>query len=344
MDTEKEAYLYQTLDGGAVRCDTCGHACVIPPGKLGFCKTRENRGGTLYSLEYGLISSVNVNPVEKKPLFHFYPGSSLLTIGSWSCTFVCPWCQNDGISKTGPQGKASQSYTMTPQTLLDITLENGCAGTSMSFSEPTTFLEYAVDVFKLTRDAGLYNTVVTNGYFTPAAADLMLESGADAFNIDIKGDAETYAQYCSGDIEKVWQNVKKLRDSGAHIELTTLVIPDVNDSDACLNGIAARIVQEAGPETPWHISRYHPAYRFHNPPTPVRTLEQAYDIGKENGLLYIYAGNIPGHRYENTCCPSCGEELIRRVGFEVQRNRLGEDRRCPECGQEIPIVGRWERI
>ena len=187
MQTEREAYLYRKMDGNEVECRTCNRLCKIHPGALGFCATRENRDGVLYSLEYGLISSVNVNPVEKKPFFHFHPGSTLLTIGSWSCTFVCPWCQNYHISKTGPQNKVSQSHIISPERLVELTKEKGCRGTSASFSEPTTFLEYTVDLFELAREEGLYNTVVTNGYFTPEAADLLLKKGADAFNIDIKG-------------------------------------------------------------------------------------------------------------------------------------------------------------
>jgi len=212
-------------------------------------------------------------------------------------------------------------------------------GTSMSFSEPTTFLEYAVDVFELAREEGLYNTVITNGYFTSEALDLLLESGADAFNIDIKGDAETYRKYCKADVEKVWKKVRESKARGAHIELTTLVIPGVNDSEECLGGIAERIVKEAGAETPWHVSRYFPAYEFNHPATPVKTLEKAFQIGKEKGLLYIYIGNIHGNKYENTYCPSCGEEMISRRGFTVFQNRLGRDKRCPQCGEAIPIIG-----
>jgi len=336
METEKEAYLYATLEDGMVMCKTCHRQCIIPPGKLGFCRTRENRNGKLYSLEYGLISSLSVNPAEKKPFFHFYPGSQLLTVGSWSCTFTCPWCQNHDISKKGPQNKKWQSQVISPDRLVQMAQENHCGGTSMSFSEPTTFLEYAVDVFALARKAGLCNTVVTNGYFTAEAVDLLCDSGADAFNIDIKGDAETYRRHCAADGEKVWQNVRRLKEKGAHVELTTLVIPNVNDDADCLRQIAQRIMQEAGPQTPWHLSRYFPAYKFHEPPTPLATLEKAYHLGKETGLSYVYLGNVSGHRYECTFCPSCGEELISRRGFAVYKNVV-EKGKCPCCGTGIPI-------
>jgi pyruvate formate lyase activating enzyme len=338
QQVEKQAYLYEKLEDGYVKCKTCCRECRISPDSPGFCKTRENRDGKLYSLEYGLISLISINPIEKKPLYHFYPGTNFLTIGSWSCTFNCPWCQNWDISKTEPKNKKVASKTISPIDLVRIAKEKGCKGTSMSFSEPTTFLEYAVDVFELARQSGLANMVVTNGYFTPEAADLLIEKGANAFNIDIKGDAKAYEKYCSADSEKVWANVQRIKEKGGHVELTTLVIPSVNDSDACLSEIARRIKKEASPATPWHISRYFPAYRFDAPPPSIASLEKAYDIAKEAGLLYVYLGNVSGHKYENTYCPACGEELIKRTALTIDRNKVTKDKKCPNCEQEIPIV------
>jgi pyruvate formate lyase activating enzyme len=338
MLTEKQAYLYEKLENNYVKCKTCNRECVIAPGKLGFCGTRENKNGILYSLEYGLISSLSINPAEKKPLFHFYPGTTFLTVGSWSCTFVCPWCQNYEISKAKPKSKIFQSRIISPEQLIRMAKENNCKGTSMSLSEPTTFLEYAVDVFELAKEQGLCNTVITNGYFTPEATELLLEKGADAFNIDIKGDAEVYEKYFNADVEKVWQNVKRIKQKAAHIELTTLVIPAINDDEDCLSRIAERINKQAGPETPWHISRYFPAYKFTVPPTPLAALEKAYKIAKDKGLLYVYIGNVLGHKYQNTYCPSCGEELISRTIFTVNKNKLGKDKNCPKCGEKIPII------
>lgn len=219
-----------------------------------------------------------------------------------------------------------------------MTKDNSCKGTSMSFSEPTTFLEYAVDVFEIAKEEGLANTVVTNGYFTYEAAVLLLEKGADAFNIDIKGDAETYREYCKADSEKVWRNVRTIKERGAHVELTTLVIPGVNDSEGCLCEIAGRIKKEVGPKTPWHVTRYFPAYMFDRPATPVSSLEKAYQIAKQEGLLYVYVGNVPGHKYENTYCPSCGKELIGRAGLTIYKNELSKNDKCPKCGEEIPII------
>jgi len=332
----KEALLYDKLKNKKVNCNTCNRRCIIPEGKLGFCKTRENKNGKLYTLEYGLLSSINVNPVEKKPFFHFWPGSDCLTVGSWSCTFTCPWCQNYDISKVAPNPK--NSLIMTPKELIDKTIENACQGTSMSFSEPTTFLEFSIDVFKLAKKEKLYNTFVTNGYFTLEALKLLLKSGCNAFNIDIKGDKEVVKKYCKADVEFVWQNAIEVRKK-AWVEITTLVIPGVNDDEECLKGIARRIRDEVGEDTPWHISRYYPCHEMSNPPTPVKTLEKTYKIGKNEGLEYIYVGNVPGH-LENTYCPGCGKLLIQRYGFNVQSFNLTKDKKCPGCGKKIPIIGK----
>jgi len=335
----KEALMYEKVPKKRVRCNTCNRRCIIAPDKLGFCKTRKNINGKLYSLEYGLISSINVNPIEKKPLFHFWPGSDCLTIGSWSCTFTCPWCQNFGISKVPPDSK--RSIIMTPKKLVEMTIDKGCQGTSMSFSEPTTFLEYSLDVFKLTKKKGLYNTFITNGYFTSEALKLLLKAGCNAFNIDMKGDKEAVKKYCKADVEFVWQNVIQAKKKNAWVELTTLVIPGVNDDDKSLKEIAKRIHDEVGDDTPWHISRYYPCYHFTNPPTPVETLERAYNIGKEEELKFIYVGNILGHKLENTYCPGCEKILIERFGFDIQSINLTKNNKCPECGEKIPIVGKF---
>jgi len=334
----KEALLYEKLNDKKVRCNTCNRRCVIPENKVGFCKTRENRNGKLYTLEYGLISSINVNPVEKKPLFHFWPGSNCLTIGSWSCTFICDWCQNFDISKVKPDFK--KSIILSPKEVVDKTIENLCQGTSMSFSEPTTFLEFSIDVFKLAKKEGLYNTFISNGYFTPEALKLLLKSGCDAFNIDIKGDKEAVKKYCKADVEFVWQNTIEARKKGAWVELTTLVISEVNDDEKCLRGIARRIHDEVGDDTPWHISRYYPCYKFTAPSTPVETLEKAFKIGKEVGLKFIYVGNVPGHK-ENTYCPACEKLLIERFGFDILSFNLKKDKKCPNCGEKIPIIGKF---
>ena len=340
----RKALLQEPADG-KVRCLVCERRCLLVEDGRGWCRTRVNRQGILYTLIYGAVSSLSANPIEKKPLYHFYPGSRALTAGSWSCNFGCPWCQNWEISKATPP---TQGCYMSPGGFVEETLRRGCQGTSISFNEPTLSLEWSLDVFRLARAQGLYNTYVTNGYMTAEALELLAEAGLGAMNVDIKGDAAAVWKYGRGaDVEKVWARCRQARELALHLEITTLVIPGVNDSDDVLRGIAQRIVAELGPETPWHVSGYYPAYRFKAPPTPVATLERAWAIGREAGLQYVYIGNVPGHPYDNTYCPACGELLIARYGFALMRYAVSAGR-CPRCGQAIPGVGwdwarKWER-
>ncbi|HIC88769.1 MAG TPA: AmmeMemoRadiSam system radical SAM enzyme [Anaerolineae bacterium] len=329
--------LLQEPAGRQIRCLICERRCEIIPGGLGWCRTRRHQDGTLVTLVYGAVSSLSANPIEKKPLYHFYPGTWALTSGSWSCNFGCPWCQNYDISKAAP-GRGSY---MSPEDFVLEAIHLGCQGTSISFNEPTLSLEWSLDVFRLARAQDLYNTYVTNGYMTPEALQSLVEAGLDAMNVDVKGDAEAVHRYCKGvDIEKVWHNCRLAHELGIHLEITTLVIPDVNDRDEVLQGIAERIVAELGPDVPWHVSRYYPAYRFTAPPTPVSTLEQAWQIGKRAGLEFVYLGNVLGHRLENTYCPGCGTLLIGRWGFNVTTYRLDHGH-CSKCGREIS--GVWAR-
>ena len=327
-------------DNNKVRCLTCERRCELAGGQAGWCRTRENRAGTLYTLVYGAVSSLSCNPIEKKPLYHFYPGSIALTAGAWSCNFACPWCQNWDISKQPPSG----GEFITPDEFVELAARRGCQGTSISFNEPTLSLEWSLDVFPLAREAGLYNTFVTNGYMTDRALELLVGAGLDGMNVDVKGDAEAVERYCGADVEVVWRNCRRARELGVWIELTTLVIPGVNDDDECLEGIARRFVADLGPDTPWHLSRYYPAYRFTAPSTPVATLERAREIGLRAGLRYVYLGNVPGHPGEHTVCPNCGTILVRRGLLRLARCDVTPDGRCPRCGQKIAGVGwNWKR-
>jgi len=321
--------------GGKVRCLTCERRCLLAEGGVGWCCTRQNRGGTLYTLIYGAVSSLSCNPIEKKPLYHFYPGSFALTAGSWSCNFACPWCQNWDISKHPPSG----GEFISPEEFVARARECGCQGTSISFNEPTLSLEWSLAVFPLAHEAGLYNTFVTNGYMTQAALELLVEAGLDGMNVDVKGDGEAVLHHCQADVEVVWRNCRRARELGVWLELTTLVIPGVNDGEGCLGEMARRIVDQLGPETPWHLSRYYPAYRFAAPPTPVVTLERAREIGLSAGLCYVYVGNVPGHAGEHTICPGCGALLIERSGLRVLRCEVTPAGRCPYCDQEIAGIG-----
>jgi pyruvate formate lyase activating enzyme len=328
--------LLSERQGNKVRCNVCERRCLLVEGGLGWCQTRENRDGRLVTLTYGAASSVAVNPIEKKPFYHFYPGSLTLTVGSWSCNFGCPWCQNADISKVPPP--ATGRY-LSPEEFVDWAKRRGCRGVSISFNEPTLSLEWSLDVFRLARDLYLYNTFVTNGYMTPEALDLLIDAGLDAMNVDIKGDAQVVRHYCKGiDVDKVWQVCRRACAKKVHVEITTLVIPGVNDSETVLRGIAERIASDLGTDVPWHVSGYYPAFLFTAPRTPVRKLEEAYEIGKQAHLRFVYVGNVPGHRYDDTRCPSCDAVLIRRHGYDVLANSL-RGGRCPECGSHV--AGVW---
>lgn len=330
--------ILQKPEGDNVRCLTCERQCLLRPGQRGWCKTRVNRGGVLFTTVYGAVSSISVNPIEKKPLFHFYPGSLSLTVGSWSCNFSCPWCQNWEISK-----RIGERQFMSPEDFVKMAVDLGCEGTSISFNEPTLLIEWSIEVFRLARNEGLYNTFVSNGYMTLQALKLLIEAGLDAINVDMKGDKEAVKNFCGADVEVVWRNCRYLKEQGVHLELTTLVIPGVNDSETTLKEIATRIAYELGAETPWHLTAYYPAYLFNAPSTPVEVLEKAYAIGKEVGLKFVYIGNVPGHPLENTYCPNCGQILIERYGVRTTRCYISKPI-CPNCGQSLPIVGLVGRV
>lgn len=337
----KEALLYRKIDE-KVKCICCERSCEILPGGYGFCGTRKNMGGKLYTLEYGDISSLSANPIEKKPFFHFYPGSRALTVGSWSCNFTCPWCQNWEISKCLPD--PDRRDYLPPENFVRLLKERKCQGTSISFNEPTLLFEYALDVFDLARREKFYNTYVTNGYMSSETLRSLIAHGLDAINFDVKGDAGVVKKYCNADVEKVWRNIKEARKLGVHVEITTLLIPGLDDDDESLKRIARKI-REIGDYIPWHITRYHPAYKAFevgfDRRTPIETLERAWKIGKGEGLSYVYIGNVPGHRYENTYCPSCGELLIKRLGYDIIAYKISKEKRCPRCGKGIPIVGEY---
>jgi pyruvate formate lyase activating enzyme len=335
--TIKQALLFEELSNKRVQCNLCERRCKIGQDALGFCKTRKNIGGKLYTLVYGDISSISANPIEKKPFYHFWPGSVALTVGTYSCNFTCPWCQNWNISKSPPNPKLA-NY-LSPEEFVAQVLRERCQGTSISFNEPTLLFEYSLDVFKLARERGLYNTYVTNGHMTLEALRMLKDAGLDAMCIDVKGDAAAVRKYCGADVEVVWRNVHEAKNFGMHVEVVNLVIPGVNDREEQLREMIKRHLREAGRETPLHFTSYYPAYKFDAPPTPVSTLERAHDMARSAGIEFVYLGNVPGHRYENTYCPNCGEILIKRLGLELVKINL-KGNCCPNCGHEIPIVGK----
>ncbi len=342
----KEALLYEELDNQRVRCNLCAHRCVIAPGRKGVCLVRENRDGTLYTLVYGIPLSQAVDPVEKKPLFHFYPGSTAFSIATVGCNFRCSFCQNADISQMPRDRGQILGRQATPEQVVRAAQRYGSRSIAYTYTEPTIFFEYSYDIARLAHKDDIASVYVTNGYMTPEMLDLFRgvsnghEPWLDAANVDLKAFRdETYKKVCGARLQPVLDSLKRMKELDVWVEVTTLVVPDMNDSDAELGEIAQFIGNELGVETPWHVSRFHPDYKMYDRgPTPVSTLRRAYELGREAGLKYVYVGNMPGARLEDTYCPNCGEPVIGRRGFQVtQRNT--RDGKCVHCGAQIDGVG-----
>lgn len=328
--------LYEKLTENRVRCNLCAHRCVIADGKKGVCQVRENQGGVLYTLVYGRTIAQHIDPVEKKPLFHFYPGSTAFSIATPGCNFRCRWCQNWEISQMPREQHLIQGEPALPNEIVRAASRAGCRSIAYTYTEPTIFFEYAYDTARLAHEAGLANIYVTNGYMTQE----MLETFADldAANVDLKAFRdETYRTYVGARLQPVLDAMRTIKRLGIWLEVTTLVIPGVNDDPEELRDAARFVAQELGVDTPWHISRFFPAYKMADtPPTPLSTLRRAEEIGREEGLRYIYVGNVAGE--ETTTCHQCGRVLIARSGFSVVRNEIREGR-CPACGAPVSGVG-----
>ena len=339
--TVRESVFYERLADGDVRCILCERRCEIPEGRIGFCRTRRNLGGRLYTLVYGDISALESRPIEIKPFFHYWPGSTALTFSTWSCNFDCVWCQNFHLSKTPPKPEEAAYYP--PEKIVRFALESGDAGLCASFQEPTLLADWVVEAFSMGKRAGIkYCCFVSNGYMTLEALKVLRDAGLDGLKIDVKGDVETYRRFCGGvDVEKVWRNAREAKRMGLHVEIVNLVVTSVNDNENTLGWVIEQHLKNVGPETPLHFTRYFPAHKFHNPPTKVETLEKAYMMAKRAGVLYPYIGNVAGHQYENTYCPNCGKALIKRYGYYVLEYSVTAENKCPKCRTEIPITGKY---
>ena len=334
--TVKEAILYEPLKGGKVRCGLCERRCVISPNKRGLCKTRMNIDGRLYTLVYGDISAIDSRPIEIKPFFHFYPGSTALTISTWSCNLKCPWCQNWHLSYRVPE--PNNAKYIPPKDMVDEAIRRKDKGICISFQEPTLLFEYTIDLFRLAKEKNLYNTYVSNGYMTIDALRMLKEAGMDAINIDIKGDKEAYYNYLGGAKEEIiWRNAHVAKEMGMHVEMIHLVVTGINDNKMKIEGLIKKHLDILGPETPLHFTRYFPAYRYLNPPTPTDILEFAYKEARRQGIYYPYIGNIPGHPFENTYCPYCGTLLIERIGYRITRWEI-KGKNCPHCKKEVHLT------
>ena len=334
----KEAMFYEREDDNRVRCGLCRFFCLISDGARGICGVRENRGGTLYSLVYGKLCAEHVDPIEKKPLFHVMPGSTSYSIATQGCNFHCRHCQNYSISQV-ERNTSIQGREQTPHETVQMAMENGCDSISYTYTEPTIFYEFAYDAARLAREAGLKNIFVTNGYISKEAL-ATIAPFLDAANIDLKGFSEGfYRDIIHARLSEVLDSIIEYRKQGIWLELTTLIIPGLNDSDSELKGIAEFIVTNLGVDTPWHVSQFYPTHKLiDRPRTPVATLRRARDIGIAAGLHYVYEGNVPGEGGENTYCPSCSSLLIKRYGYAIETNNISSGT-CPDCSAAIAGIG-----
>ncbi len=333
----RPALLFERLEDGGVRCNLCGHRCVIGRGKLGVCGVRKNVDGELKTLVYGKICSANVDPIEKKPLFHFLPGSRSLSVATVGCNFHCDFCQNHDVSQYPRDVGGIMGDPVTPEELVATAAGQGCESISYTYTEPTIFFEYALESSRLAAGDGIRNVFVTNGYMTPEAIELIAPY-LHAANVDFKSaDRQTYSKIMGADQTVVMESLKLLKEAGVWLEVTTLIIPGMNDSPAGLKTIAEYICG-LDPGIPWHVSRFHPQYRMSDRPvTPLDTLRSAVEIGRGAGLLHVYCGNVPGEG-ESTYCHNCDRLLIDRRGFTVLRNDL-EGGACPDCLTDV--AGVW---
>ncbi len=339
----KESLLYEKLSGGRVRCDICAVRCVIADGKEGVCRTRVNHGGVLYTLIYNRVSAVHADPIEKKPLYHFFPGTRILSLGTLGCNFRCPGCQNWELSHAGSGQIERGTMELTAEETLRLMQESGCAGICWTYNDPTIWLEYTLECAALAKRHGFYTAYITNGFTTPEALDL-IGPYLDAFRVDLKGyEPATYKKIAGlGRLDRILEaSVRAKEKWGMHVECVTNLTPGINDDPAEIRQIARAIRERLGRDTPWHITRFFPYLDLsHLSPTPVSAIERAVGMGREEGLWYVYGGNLPDHPLEDTRCHGCGELLIRRSGFQIIENRLEKDR-CPFCGDRVP--GRFVR-
>jgi len=334
----KEAMFFEKLDDNSVRCHLCRHTCVIEDGKKGICRVRENRGGILYSLVYGKLISENIDPIEKKPLYHFFPGTTSFSVATVGCNFRCLNCQNYEISQLPKDHNQIVGRDVTPEKIVTDALSYHCKSISYTYTEPTIFFEYAYEIAKIATQKSLKNVFVSNGYTTREAL-ATIKPYLHAANIDLKSfSKETYKKMCGARLEEVLDCIRSYKEMGIWIEITTLIIPEINDSESELREIAG-FIKSVGCEIPWHVSRFYPRYRLiEKPPTPVDKLRTAREIGLETGLRYVYEGNVPGEGGENTYCYTCGKVLIRRYGYQILENNIVNSK-CTECNSTIDGVG-----
>jgi len=334
----KEALFYEKLKNNSVQCHICPRNCVIASKKRGFCGVRENQDGKLYALSYGKTVAVHIDPIEKKPLFHFLPSTSAFSIATAGCNLKCKFCQNWSISQVKPE---DIGYTyIEPADLIAQVVKSGAPSIAFTYTEPTIFYEYMLETAKLAKEKGIKNTMHSNGYINEEPLRQLCKY-MDAANIDLKGFSEDYySKVCEATLAPVLESLKILKEEGVHLEITNLVLPGYNDDLKTIKKMCVWIKENLGPETPLHFSRFYPMYKLLALiPTPVETLEKAKQIAMDVGLKYVYIGNVPGHPGENTYCPRCKKVVIERAGYMVSRIDL-ENGNCKFCGEKIE--GIWK--
>ena len=335
-----EAYLYESLNEKKTRCNLCNHRCVIKNGRRGICGVRENQEGILKTLVYGKLIAGNIDPIEKKPLFHVFPGSLSYSVATVGCNFKCLFCQNADIAQmpSDHNGMIMGDF-FTPEDIVDAAIKGNCKSIAYTYTEPTVYFEFAYDTAKIAHEKGILNVFVTNGYMTSEAIE-MISPYLDAANVDLKAFNEKfYKEICKAKIEHVKETLIQMKSLGIFIEVTTLLIPGLNDDRHELEMLAEFLVESLGPETPWHISGFYPTYKLlDRPSTPLETLIMAREIGIKTGLKYVYTGNVLSENSENTFCYKCNNLLIDRQGFYVKKNLI-ENGRCAHCGAHIDGIG-----
>lgn len=335
-----EAYLYEPLKDKKVKCNLCNHRCIIKEGKRGICGVRENQGGILETLVYGKLIASHIDPIEKKPLFHFMPGSLSYSIATVGCNFKCLFCQNANISQMPSDHNGMITGNLyAPEDVVNAAVKGNCKSIAYTYTEPTIYFEFAFDTAKLAHAKGIKNVFVTNGYMTSEALE-MISPYLDAANVDLKAfNKSFYKEVVKARLEPVKDTLKLMKSLGIFVEVTTLLIPGLNDDKKELEKLALFLVESLGSETPWHVSAFYPTYRLTDrPPTPVESLVMAREIGIKAGLKYVYIGNVPSEDGENTFCYSCGKLLINRLGFSIIKNVL-KNGRCPYCSSQIDGIG-----
>ncbi|ADP77755.1 Radical SAM domain protein [Methanothermus fervidus DSM 2088] len=331
----KEAYLYEKINK-KVRCNVCMRKCLIPPNKKGFCGTRENKDGKLYTLIYSTVSSVAIDPIEKKPLFHFYPGENVYSLGTVGCNFRCKHCQNWTISQ---EWQSVATEEISPEEAIQAAKNYNCKMIAWTYNEPTIWFEYTLDSAKIAKENGIKTVYVTNGYMSKEAFK-KIKPFLDAANIDLKAMSDKFYREICGvpSVDPVLENIVRWKKAGVHIEVTNLIIPKYNDSKEMIRELIEFMVEEVGVDTPLHFTRFFPHYKLSDlPPTYVDTLVKAREMALKMGMRYVYIGNVPGTEFENTYCYECGELLIERRGFGVSKINL-DDKACPKCGAKIDII------